>query len=239
MLVSQRALQQEVELRWSSMVQRDAGLRGLDMLDQSVLSRKWMGGGGDLPLVDLKRENILAPESPQNVLLKAASTCDFQASTQEQVQTDNGKNSKSPKSPENAAEPEQKDAQNDVPEDKDQNDVLEHKSKVFELAEDLQRELEREAQAKEHDHAPLWIKLVRSDRFDLFIGAVIIVNTFLMLVNLELQGFEVKKEIFGECGSHDNKCDSSQPIFRKTLVSWKDKWAKWPIGTLGTFGVGP
>jgi len=44
-----------------------------------------------------------------------------------------------------------------------------------------------------------WIEFVRSDKFDLLIGFIILVNTLVMLVNVELTGIGVRDELFGEC----------------------------------------
>lgn len=229
MLVAQKSMQQELERRWCIAMQRDAEL--LDGFktpawDQMMLSPAWQTDDRAKVEVLLKEklnESLLLEQkdltqSRKDVEVKVvADQADAQGAAQAlQVGQEENRlmerqnsalfgqaehlGSRLWEEPSVYAEAIEKDMSAPTSES-----LASRKSKLIDLAESLQREREKADSLK---NAPevWWVKIVNSNRFDLGVGCIIILNTFVMLVHVELQGFHIREEIF----CNDSGCAASE-----------------------------
>lgn len=192
LLVAQRSLLQELELRWASLLKSDdelASMRGDSMSWASCVRPE--GGNGQMGDYEASPHDV----TPAFVdSLEGASVADEHAyecplAETDQVLGEDRNNNELVLSEVKDGFKQQDGRSAPTP-------TTSSRSKVVELATAYQRELDTE---KTVIPDAWWVQAVKSAKFDLLIGAIIVFNTLVNLASLELHGLGAEKRLDGTC----------------------------------------
>jgi len=205
LIVAQRALHDEFESRWFSMVKKDEDLISGETTF-GAFSMQWRGSDNVVNLAGSDRT------AASNGFQKRSASKEAVCHDQELVIDGHGHLvpssakevvPKTPPEPFKGPSIDPEELETETPIAAEPRKAQHRGGNVAELA----VQLERGASCIDEPVVqPRWITMVNSDRFDMAIGGIIVLNTLSMLLNLEFQGYATKKILFDGC-DRGSECD--------------------------------